>query len=293
MNESLVIFVFAGLNLLFIGLLMFQKTRHGNLSKRQLARYVSRKDVPSKHSAQWLLALITGKERERLSRLLANAGILGEQSLAWLLAIKMVCGVVLAGLAVLHQISNGQPILSMWCLTLVLVGYVLGANLPEWWLKMNADRHRKQLQLATPDAIDLLVLCVESGLSLNKAFNRVAHYLSMQGSPIAEQFRVTAAELDVLNDRHHALANLSWRTGVSELHTLASTLQMADKYGSPLATTLRQISDDARRQRALNLEEQAGKLPGKITLIQMAMIMLPMLVMIVAPVLHQLLTSLA
>ncbi|WP_309136776.1 type II secretion system F family protein [Vibrio vulnificus] len=137
------------------------------------------------------------------------------------------------------------------------------------------------------------MLCVESGLSLNRAFERVARYLQEQHAPMAEQFRVTSAELDLLNDRTQALNNLSWRTGIPELHTLATTLTMADKYGSPLADTLRQISEDARRQRALDIEERAGKLPGKITLIQMTMIMLPMLVMVISPILSQLLTSLA
>lgn len=261
--------------------------------KAQLTRYVTRRDVQAREHGQWLIGFITSKEQQRLLRLLANAGFHHKPALVWLLGSKLGSGLLLSVVLLLRQWLNEAPLISMWSLTLCLVGYVAGANLPEWWLNLNADRNRKLLKQATPDAIDLLVLCVESGLSLNRAFLRVSHYLSMQASPMAEQFRITAAELDMLNDRHQALANLSWRTGVPELHTLASTLQMAEKYGSPLTDTLRQISDDARRQRGLYIEEVAGRLPGKITLIQMGLIMLPMLVMIVAPILSQLLASLA
>ncbi len=260
---------------------------------KQVERYISQLPSVQQSSVPVINRVITAKENARLTRLLANAGFHKQNALSYLLFSKLFCGFVVIGGLLSRQILQGAELFSMMSLTWVLIGYVFGANLPEWWLKINANRNCRLLRQATPDAIDLLVLCVESGLSLNRAFERVARYLQQQNSPMAEQFRITSAELEMLSDRSQALNNLSWRTGVPELHTLSNTLQMAERYGSPLADTLRNISEDARRQRALALEEEAGKLPGKITLIQMALIMLPMLVMIIAPIMSQLLSSLA
>ncbi|ELX4126599.1 type II secretion system F family protein [Vibrio vulnificus] len=293
MELAQIIVMLSALMLLAMAVVAWQNTHQRKRREARLTRYIKRKEAVVQQDNALMHNWVTHNEKARLSRLLANAGFHKPQALTWLLLAKFGSGVMVAAMLLGRQALNGETIISMWSLTLVLVGYVLGANGPEWWLNLNADRYRKKLKQSAPDAIDLLVLCVESGLSLNRAFERVARYLQGQHSAMAEQFRVTSAELDLLNDRTQALNNLSWRTGIPELHTLATTLTMAEKYGSPLADTLRQISEDARRQRALDIEEKAGKLPGKITLIQMTMIMLPMLVMVISPILSQLLTSLA
>ncbi|KJR24904.1 type II/IV secretion system protein TadC [Vibrio navarrensis] len=279
--------------MLVMAMLIWKNSRQRRRQEARLALYVKRKSLNTERSHIAMHNWITQSEKARLSRLLANAGFHKPQALTWLLLAKVACGLLVALMLLIRQVLNEEAIWSLWSLTFVLVGYVFGANGPEWWLNLNADRYRKKLKQSAPDAIDLLVLCVESGLSLNRAFERVARYLHTQHVQMSEQFRITSAELDLLNDRTQALNNLSWRTGIPELHTLATTLTMAEKYGSPLADTLRQISEDARRQRSLDIEEKAGKLPGKITLIQMTMIMLPMLVMVISPILSQLLTSLA
>ncbi|MBE3667642.1 type II/IV secretion system protein TadC [Vibrio navarrensis] len=293
MELAQIIVMLSALMLLAMVIVAWQNRHQRKCRQARLKRYIKRKEAVAQQDNALLHHWVTQNEKARLSRLLANAGFHKLQALTWLLLAKFGTGVIVALMLLWRQALNGETIISMWSLTLVLVGYVLGASGPEWWLNLNADRYRKKLKQSAPDAIDLLVLCVESGLSLNRAFERVARYLQAQHVAMSEQFRVTSAELDLLNDRTQALNNLSWRTGIPELHTLATTLTMAEKYGSPLADTLRQISEDARRQRSLDIEEKAGKLPGKITLIQMTMIMLPMLVMVISPILSQLLTSLA
>ena len=133
---------------------------------------------------------------------------------------------------------------------------------------------------------------VEAGLALDRALLRVGHYLGALEPGLARQFLRTHAEIQMRGDQASCLARLAWRTGLPELDRLANTLQMAQQYGSPLAETMRTISQEARQMRRLALEEQAGSLPGKITLIQMALIMLPMLVLIIAPTLNLLINSL-
>ncbi|TNI16283.1 Flp fimbrial biogenesis protein FlpH, partial [Aeromonas salmonicida] len=176
----------------------------------------------------------------------------------------------------------------MW----VLVAYVVGAGVPERWLQWRARKVKSAQQKVVPDAIDLLVISVEAGLALDRALLRVGHYLGALEPGLARQFLRTHAEIQMRGDQASCLARLAWRTGLPELDRLANTLQMAQQYGSPLAETMRTISQEARQMRRLALEEQAGSLPGKITLIQMALIMLPMLVLIIAPTLNLLINSL-
>ena len=230
------------------------------------------------------------REQARLQQLLAQAGIFSRHGFDRLRAAKLLGGLggTLAALLwrLLAEPADGFTL--MW----VLVAYVVGAGVPERWLQWRARKVKSAQQKVVPDAIDLLVISVEAGLALDRALLRVGHYLGALEPGLARQFLRTHAEIQMRGDQASCLARLAWRTGLPELDRLANTLQMAQQYGSPLAETMRTISQEARQMRRLALEEQAGSLPGKITLIQMALIMLPMLVLIIAPTLNLLINSL-
>jgi len=164
MELAQIIVMLSALMLLAMAVVAWQNTHQRKRREARLTRYIKRKEAVVQQDNALMHNWVTHNEKARLSRLLANAGFHKPQALAMLLG---------------RQALNGEAIISMWSLTLVLVGYVLGANGPEWWLNLNADRYRKKLKQSAPDAIDLLVLCVESGLSLNRAFERVARYLQI------------------------------------------------------------------------------------------------------------------
>ncbi|MGL6051102.1 MAG: type II secretion system F family protein [Aeromonas salmonicida] len=230
------------------------------------------------------------REQARLQQLLAQAGILSRHGFDRLRAAKLLGGLGGALAALLWRLlaAPADGFTLMW----VLVAYVVGAGVPERWLQWRARKVKSAQQKVVPDAIDLLVISVEAGLALDRALLRVGHYLGALEPGLARQFLRTHAEIQMRGDQASCLARLAWRTGLPELDRLANTLQMAQQYGSPLAETMRTISQEARQMRRLALEEQAGSLPGKITLIQMALIMLPMLVLIIAPTLNLLINSL-
>ncbi|MFM1663238.1 type II secretion system F family protein [Aeromonas salmonicida] len=233
---------------------------------------------------------VGAREQARLQQLLAQAGIFSRHGFGRLRAAKLLGGLGGALAALLWRLlavpADGFTL--MW----VLVAYVVGAGVPERWLQWRARKVKSAQQKVVPDAIDLLVISVEAGLALDRALLRVGHYLGALEPGLARQFLRTHAEIQMRGDQASCLARLAWRTGLPELDRLANTLQMAQQYGSPLAETMRTISQEARQMRRLALEEQAGSLPGKITLIQMALIMLPMLVLIIAPTLNLLINSL-
>jgi tight adherence protein C len=233
---------------------------------------------------------VGAREQARLLQLLAQAGIFSRHGFDRLRAAKLLGGLGGAMATLLWRLlaAPADGFTLMW----VLVAYVVGAGVPERWLQWRARKVKAAQQKVVPDAIDLLVISVEAGLALDRALLRVGHYLGALEPGLARQFLRTHAEIQMRGDQAGCLARLAWRTGLPELDRLANTLQMAQQYGSPLAETMRTISQEARQMRRLALEEQAGSLPGKITLIQMALIMLPMLVLIIAPTLNLLINSL-
>ncbi|MBD1556168.1 type II secretion system F family protein [Vibrio sp. S9_S30] len=234
---------------------------------------------------------VSEKESSRLQQLLERAGYFELNAVNKVKAAKFMLGVGVALGVLLWQLQKPEPV-SMFTVMFVLVSYVIGSNIPEYWLKRCAGIAKARQQEVLPDAIDLLVISVEAGLSLERSLGKVGHYLVNVEPGLSSQFLRTQAEMKVIGDQSECMKKLAWRSGLEELSRLANTLAMAQKYGSPLADTMRTISEDARQMRKMDLEEKAGSLPGKITLIQMALIMLPLLVLIVAPTLNLLLESL-
>ncbi len=231
------------------------------------------------------------KEKQRLQQMLEHAGIASSNALNTVRGAKLFLGLFSASAALIWQAVSGE-LFDAYTLMMTLIGYVLGSNLPEYWLRRQANQAQQKQQQVVPDAIDLMVISVEAGLSLERALEKVGLYLLNVEPMLARQLLRTHAEIQVRGESAQCLKKLAWRTGLKELERLASTLAMAERYGSPLAETMRTISADARQLRKMALQEQAGKLPGRITLIQMAFIMLPLMVLIVAPTMNLLLESL-
>ncbi|WP_245688509.1 type II secretion system F family protein [Vibrio sonorensis] len=234
---------------------------------------------------------VSEKEKKRLSQMIEQAGIHSQTALNSTRGAKLFLGITGSLVALLWRWYQ-QELFESMTIMVILISYVAGSNLPEYWLKRLAKQAMNKQQQVVPDAIDLMVISVEAGLSLERSLEKVGHYLLDVEPMLAQQFLRTHAEIQVRGESSECLKKLAWRTGLKELERLASTISMAERYGSPLAETMRTISDDARQLRKMALQEQAGKLPSRITLIQMALIMLPLLVLIITPTMNLLLESL-
>lgn len=286
------------LALLIFGSIVFGLSHYQMISdwQQQLNRYQQKRiDETFSNTAQLWIKLgryypISTQEEKKLRQQLEQAGWFSSQALYQYCAAKFLMGLSLSLFTLLWQ-SLAQD-WSLMTIMWVLVSYVVGSNFPEWGMRYQAQKIKDNQKKMLPDAIDLLVISVDAGLSLDRALQRVGHYLAVIEPRLSAQFLRTYGEMQVIGDPAKCLQKLAWRTGLEELERLANTLYMAQKYGSPLAETMRHISEEARQNRQARLEESAGALPGKITLIQMLMIMLPMMVMIVAPTLHLLINSL-
>jgi tight adherence protein C len=159
------------------------------------------------------------------------------------------------------------------------VAYV-GMQLPWLFLKNRIQKRQLSVKRAFPDALDLLLICVESGMSIEAAFKRVSEEIGSQSIPLAEELTLTTAELSYLQDRRLAYDNLARRTDLEGVRSVCVALQQAERYGTPLAQTLRVLAQENRDMRMSEAEKKAAALPPKLT-VPMILFFLPVLFIVI------------
>ncbi|MBV9815875.1 MAG: type II secretion system F family protein [Alphaproteobacteria bacterium] len=221
-------------------------------------------------------------EQQRLLGVLAAAGIRGQGSLSGFVASKLCSAFIVGALFWLllewSQFFDGTATIRF---AVVLAGMMLGWRLPDFVLSRLAARRRLEVELGLPDALDLLVICAEAGLSLDQAIEQVGVDLRTSSPAVADEFAMTASEMRVLPNRAEALENLIGRTGVPGLRSITATLNQTIRFGTPLAESLRVLAAEIRNTRLLRIEERAARLPVLLT-IPLALFILPALMMVVS-----------
>jgi tight adherence protein C len=156
----------------------------------------------------------------------------------------------------------------------------LGMYLPILFVKNIIGKRQLSIRRAFPDTLDLLLICVESGMSIEAAFKKVAVEIGSQSIPLAEELTLTTAELSYLPDRRQAYENLSKRTGLESVRSVCMALQQAERYGTPLGQTLRVMAQENRDMRMSEAEKKAAGLPPKLT-VPMMLFFLPVLFIVI------------
>ena len=155
-----------------------------------------------------------------------------------------------------------------------------GFFFPDLLLKNTVKKRQHAMTLAFPDTLDLLVICVEAGLSIEGAFSRVTEEIA-EGAPIlSQEFGLTSAELAYLGDRSKAYANFAERTGLPSAKALSTSLIQSEKYGTPVATALKVLAQENRNDRMAKAEKKAGALPAQLT-VPMIIFFLPALFLVI------------
>ena len=155
-----------------------------------------------------------------------------------------------------------------------------GMQSPNLFLKNKIQRRQLSLKRAFPDALDLLLICVESGMSIEAAFRKVSEEIGTQSVALAEEFTLTTAELSYLQDRKQAYENLAKRTGLDGVKAVCMALTQSERYGTPLATSLRVMAQENRDIRMQEAEKKAAGLPPKLT-VPMIVFFLPVLFVVI------------
>lgn len=164
----------------------------------------------------------------------------------------------------------------------ILAGYA-GFYAPNLYVSNKAAKRKQSIRRAWPDALDLMLICVESGMSVEAAFRKVADEIGIQSVELAEELMLTNAELSFLPERRQAYDNLASRTGVDQVKSVSQALIQAERYGTPVSQALRTLSQESRDLRMLEAEKKAAALPPKLT-VPMIVFFLPVLfIVIISP----------
>ena len=154
---------------------------------------------------------------------------------------------------------------------------------PEIFLKNKATKRTKEIQKGLPDALDLLVICAEAGLTVDAAFNRVAKELGRAYPELGDEFALTAIELSFLNERKMAFNNFAYRVNLEAVKGVVTTMIQTERYGTPLASALRVLSAEFRNERMMRAEEKAARLPAIMTVPLIVFILPTLFVVILGP----------
>jgi len=209
-----------------------------------------------------MLAPVGVAEREKLGKMIRHAGFAQRDALSVFLALKLASA--LAAGAAAGAWSSGSETIGQYGILVALVvlaGFVAGGVAPEYVLRAMIGRRSRRMAIALPDALDLMVMCLESGLAFERAVLTVAEELMPIEPNLAGELRQMEAELRVGSDRRTVLQEFQRRTEVEGLRDLAMTLIQAERYGTPLTQSMRNIAAAERTQRSARIEAQAERLP--------------------------------
>jgi tight adherence protein C len=220
-------------------------------------------------------------EGEHSKEKLASAGYRGQAPLITFMFFRFVMPPVLFGVVLFYLFLilhlEWSPLTKIGA---AFAGALLGFYMPDLFVGNMIQRRQQSIMRAFPDALDLMLICVESGMSIESAFTKVAAEIGTQSAELAEELALTTAELSYLPDRRAAFDNLAKRCGHPGVKSVATALNQAEKYGTPLGQALRVTANENREMRMQEAERKAASLPAKLT-VPMIIFFLPCLFIVI------------
>lgn len=216
-------------------------------------------------------------DTDEVRDLLKMAGLRGQAPLVAYMFFRLVMPIIVTIVALIYLfgIANLQhPPIAKFGIA-IAAGYA-GFYLPNVFLKNLVQKRQASITSAFPDALDMLLICVQAGMSIEAAFGKVSKEVSSQSLELAEEFSLTTAELSYLQDRRIAFENLGKRTGIAGIKAVATALIQAERYGTPVGQALRVMAKENRDMRMSEAERKAAALPPKLT-VPMIVFFLPVL----------------
>ena len=221
--------------------------------------------------------LETDETRDRLKM----AGLRAPSHVITFLFFRAILPFVAAGGVFVYlyiQDGFGLPLLTR--LGIVLGGAYVGFYLPNIFIANIISRRQQSIKRAWPDALDLILICVEAGMSIEGAFSKVAEEVGSQSLELAEEMSLTTAELSYLQERRQAYENLAKRTGLDGVKAVVTSLVQAERYGTPVGQALRVLAQENRDMRMAEAEKMAAALPPKLT-VPMVLFFLPVIFIVI------------
>ncbi|HEX8645214.1 MAG TPA: type II secretion system F family protein [Allosphingosinicella sp.] len=257
------------------GIIATNSKRRRNISNKNEAADKVRSVLSS-------LKMLQGEQVEKAQRKLMQAGI-RSKDLAFVVifarfVLPLVFGtIVIVGVYLLDWFPAWGVFKKYGLVASTLIGCY---KAPDIWLKNRINKRSYAIRKGIPDALDLLVICAEAGLTVDAAFNRVARELGKAYPELGDEFALTSIELGFLTDRRMAFENLANRIDLDSIRGVVTTMIQTEKYGTPLASALRVLSAEFRNERMMRAEEKAARLPAIMT-VPLILFILPVLFIVI------------
>jgi tight adherence protein C len=248
--------------------------KNEKVSLRQTPKQLVSKVVEDFNLGKWLA-------QEAARDKLTQAGYRGHAPYVTFLFFRLVTPILMFAAATVYvflisHMTYSMPIKVGMC----IISAYLGLQAPMLFLKNAISKRQLSIRRAFPDALDLLLICIESGMSVEIAFRKVSVEIVTQSVALSEEFTLTTAELSYLQDRKVAYENLAKRTGLEGVKSVCLALMQAERYGTPLGQSLRVMAQENRDMRMNEAEKKAAALPPKLT-VPMILFFLPVLFVVI------------
>lgn len=251
---------------------LYEQTREST-NKRQQS---SRESLAGAFKVEKMFGSIGENIRDQM----LQAGIRNPKAPIYYIIGRIVLPLILVGLALLLM-TQGEKDFSMTTvfLTTLCLG-IFGFFLPRILIKNYVQKRQQEINLTFPDALDMMLICVQGGVGLEQSINKIADEISEHSSTLAEELGILAAEMGMLNDRRAALQDFARRVGSGSAKSFATAMIQAEQYGTSIANAMRVIADELRDQRMAEAERKAAALPPKLT-VPMILFFLPALFVVI------------
>jgi len=257
------------------GIVASSSKRRRNISNRNEAADKVRSILGS-------FKMLQDEQVVKAQRRLMQAGIRSKDLAFVVIFARLVMPVVLGGAAIiLVYVVDYFPEWGSFKRYGFVAAMLIGSyKAPDLWLKNKINKRTTAIRKGLPDALDLLVICAEAGLTVDAAFNRVARELGKAYPQLGDEFALTSIELGFLTDRRSAFENLANRIDLESVRGVVTTMIQTEKYGTPLASALRVLSAEFRNDRMMRAEEKAARLPAIMT-VPLILFILPVLFIVI------------
>lgn len=228
------------------------------------------------------LQVLQEEQVKEVQQKLAQAGIRSKDLAVTVIFGRMVLPILFGGTAafLIYGLDMWPDMTPFKRSGITMVALILGYKAPDLFVQNKRTKRTDAIRKGLPDALDLLVICAEAGLTVDAAFNRVSKELSRAYPELGEEFALTSIELSFLTERRQAFENLAYRVNLESVKGVVTTLIQTEKYGTPLASALRVLSAEFRNERMMRAEEKAARLPAIMT-IPLIMFILPVLFIVI------------
>jgi tight adherence protein C len=249
------------------------RQKGGNSQLQKFAKFLEPEDVA---------------ELSAMQLMLRQAGYQGRDAVRIFHFLQMALGVIglIGGVIYVNFLGGGEGLSTqktmMWTVGPGAVGYYL----PKYWITRRVEERKEEITRGFPDALDMMLVCVEAGQSMDQCIVRVARELKASYRALADEFEVVAYEMKAGKDKMTVLNDMGTRCGVQDVQSFTTVLVQSAAFGTSVADALRVYASEMRDKRVMRAEEAANKLPTKMTLATMMLTVPPLLIILVGPSVH-------